>query len=73
MQFVNVGLDDIREQIDALEAQRAVTEAQEVNQGRSDLAFFTYSGVYDIWYVSLLVSGLHSAMTLLTRFCLTIL
>ena len=49
MQIVNVGLDDIREQIDALEAQRAVSQAQEINHGRSDWAFFTYNGVYDIW------------------------
>lgn len=45
----NIDLEDIKQQIDALEEQRKVTKAQPINQGRKDWAFFTYEGIYNIW------------------------
>lgn len=45
----NVDFDDVKQQIAALEDQRAVTTSLEINEGRSDWAFFTYEGIYDIW------------------------
>jgi predicted RND superfamily exporter protein len=45
----NVNLEDVKEQIDAYEDQNAVTEAQPINAGRSEWAFFTYDGNYNIW------------------------
>jgi len=45
----NVDIQDVREQINALEDQRRVSEAQPVNQGQSEFRFFTYEGTYNIW------------------------
>lgn len=45
----NIDLENVKQQIDALEDQRAVTESQPVNAGRNDWAFFTYEGTYNIW------------------------
>lgn len=44
-----VDWDIVTQQIDALHDQRDVTKAQPINKGRSDWAFFTYFGGYDIW------------------------
>jgi Niemann-Pick C1 protein len=45
----NIDLQVIKQQIDALEAQRKVTKAQPINQGQKDWAFFTFDGIYNIW------------------------
>ncbi|GAX11662.1 hypothetical protein FisN_7Lh023 [Fistulifera solaris] len=45
----NVDIENVKEQIDALESQRDVTSSQPINQGSDDWFFFTYDGVYDIW------------------------
>jgi Niemann-Pick C1 protein len=45
----NIDLEEIKQQIDALEAQRKVTKAQPINQGQKDWAFFTFDGIYNIW------------------------
>jgi len=45
----NVDLEDVSQQINAIEEQRAVTQAQPVNQGRDELAFFTYAVQYNMW------------------------
>jgi Niemann-Pick C1 protein len=45
----NIDLQDIKQQIDALEAQRTVTKAQPSNQGQKDWSFFTFEGIYNIW------------------------
>lgn len=44
----NVDIQDVREQIDALEDQRRVSEAQPVNQGQSEFRFFTYEGTVSL-------------------------
>ena len=43
---MTVDFEDVSQQIDTLKEQRAVTEAQPVNQGRDRLAFFTYERQY---------------------------
>jgi Niemann-Pick C1 protein len=45
----NIDLEDVKQQIDALEEQRKVTRAQNINQGRKDWAFFTFDGIYNLW------------------------
>jgi Niemann-Pick C1 protein len=45
----NIDLEDVKQQIDALEEQRKATKAQSINQGRKDWAFFTFEGIYNIW------------------------
>jgi Niemann-Pick C1 protein len=45
----NIDLQDIKQQIDALETQRKVTKAQPINQGQKDWSFFTFEGIYNIW------------------------
>ena len=45
----NVDQELVRDQIDALLDQRAVGEAQPINQERSDWAFFTFDPLYFIW------------------------
>eukprot|EP00545_Synedropsis_sp_CCMP1620_P000302 CAMPEP_0119016022 /NCGR_PEP_ID=MMETSP1176-20130426/11775_1 /TAXON_ID=265551 /ORGANISM="Synedropsis recta cf, Strain CCMP1620" /LENGTH=917 /DNA_ID=CAMNT_0006969347 /DNA_START=47 /DNA_END=2800 /DNA_ORIENTATION=+ len=45
----NVDIEEVTEQVDALEDQRAVSEAAQVNQGHDDFRFFTYEGTYNIW------------------------
>jgi len=50
--FVNlarVDLEDVRQQIDAVKEQQAVTRAQPVNQGRDEFAFFSYAYPYNMW------------------------
>jgi Niemann-Pick C1 protein len=45
----HIDLEDIKQQIDALEEQRKVTKMQPINQGQKDWAFFTFEGIYNIW------------------------
>jgi hypothetical protein len=45
----NVSIEDIAEQIDALDDQREVSAAQPINQGQAEYKFFTYDAVYNIW------------------------
>lgn len=45
----NINWEEVKPQIKALEDQHKVTEAQAINQGRKDWAFFTYDAIYDIW------------------------
>jgi Niemann-Pick C1 protein len=45
----NLDLDDVKEQIDAMEDQRDVSASQEINDGRSDWAFFTFHELNFIW------------------------
>jgi hypothetical protein len=45
----NVDLEDVNQQINALQDQRKVTTAQPINRGGKDWSFFTYDGVYNIW------------------------
>jgi len=45
----NVNLEDVGEQIDALEDQDRVTEEQPINKGQNEFRFFTYEGTYNIW------------------------
>jgi len=47
--FDNVDIEDVNEQIDTLEDQRAVSRRQPVNQGESDWKFFAYDGIFNIW------------------------
>lgn len=42
-------LEDVNQQIDALEDQREVTRDQAINEGKDDWPFFTYDGIYQIW------------------------
>jgi predicted RND superfamily exporter protein len=45
----NVDLEDIKDRIDALQDQRAITEAQPINAGRKEWAFFSYDIMYNMW------------------------
>lgn len=45
----NLDIENVKQQIDALESQRDVTSSQAINQGKSDWLFFTYDEVYNIW------------------------
>ena len=45
----NFDWEDITQQMDALEDQRAVSARQQANQGHDDWRFFTYSENYDLW------------------------
>jgi Niemann-Pick C1 protein len=45
----NLDMQEINQQIDALEDQRKVTKAQQINQGCKDWAFFTFSSLYIRW------------------------
>ena len=46
----NMTVGDIRQEIDTFEAQRSVTQSQDINQGKDDWPFFTYdSHLYPIW------------------------
>jgi Niemann-Pick C1 protein len=45
----HIDLEDIKQQIDALEEQRKVIKMQPINQGQKDWAFFTFEGIYNIW------------------------
>jgi len=45
----NLDLDVVREQIEALEEQRSVSERQPINQGQDDWPFFTFDQTYNIW------------------------
>ena len=45
----NLDIDDVTQQIDAMEDQRSVSENQPINSGRSDWAFFTFDEIYFIW------------------------
>jgi len=47
--FDNVDVEDVNDQIDTLDDQRAVSKRQPVNQGESDWRFFSYDGIYNIW------------------------
>jgi hypothetical protein len=51
----NVDMVDVKSQIDALANQRAVTEAQSVNAGKSDWSFFTFADDYYMWEFILLL------------------
>jgi len=43
----NLNLKDVKDQVDALEDQRAVTKMHPANQGLDDWAFFSYTDMYD--------------------------
>jgi Niemann-Pick C1 protein len=45
----NVDVENVNEQVDALEDQSSVSGGQNINQGRGEWAFFTYDGIYNIW------------------------
>ena len=45
----NVDIDDVKNQIDIMEDQRAVTKAQPINDGHSSWRFFNFDPVYNIW------------------------
>jgi len=45
----NVDIENVREQIDALNDQDRVTAEQPVNKGQSDYRFFTFEETYKIW------------------------
>jgi Niemann-Pick C1 protein len=45
----NVDLEDVNEQIKALDDQAAVTAAQPVNQQGADWSFFSYDSIFNIW------------------------
>lgn len=45
----SVDVEDVREQMDALDEEVAVTSRQPVNRGQDQWSFFSYDGVYNIW------------------------
>jgi len=45
----NSVLQDVEQQISLLAQQRAITNAQTINQGRHDEAFFTFGSMYMMW------------------------
>jgi len=45
----NVDLGVVEQQIDFLNAQRAITARQPINQGTNDWSFFTFDQLYFIW------------------------
>jgi Niemann-Pick C1 protein len=45
----NVDIEDVKDQVHALQEQRAITEAEPINKGLSDYLFFTYDRTYNIW------------------------
>lgn len=45
----NFDWENIKEQMDALEDQRAVSARQPINKGHDDWRFFTYADNYDLW------------------------
>lgn len=47
--FDNLDVENVNQQIDALEDQREVAERQPVNKGLKDFKFFTYEETYNIW------------------------
>ena len=49
MYMDNIDLEDVEDQIQALEDQRTVTQRQPVNRGKDNWSFFTYDGIYNIW------------------------
>ena len=55
----NIDIEDVKDQINALQDQKDVSESQEINQGRDDFAFFTYDGkfVLHIAYFVLTISN----------------
>jgi len=47
--FDNVDIEDVNDQIDTLQDQRAVSKRQPINAGEKDWNFFSYDGIYNIW------------------------
>lgn len=47
--FDNLDTKDVTAQIKAIKDQRAVTQAQPVNQGQDDWKFFTYNKIFNVW------------------------
>jgi Niemann-Pick C1 protein len=45
----NLDMGNVREQINALEQQRAVSDAQPINQGEDEYRFFTFGRTYPMW------------------------
>lgn len=45
----NIDIEDVKQQIDALESQHDVSRSQPINMGKDDWSFFTYAEIYDIW------------------------
>ena len=45
----NVDIDDVRNQIDIMNDQRAVTEAQPLNIGQTDWRMFLWETVFNVW------------------------
>jgi len=57
--FDNLDLNDVRDQIKALQDQLRISESQPINQGKANWAFFTYHANYNIWeFYAISVSGL---------------
>ena len=78
VQMQDIDQDDVTQTIDALAAQRAVSEKQPINQGRDDWAFFTFDTDYFIWEfytaapreLTLTVITGVSAVTAIALFCI---
>jgi len=49
LNFDNVDLEDVSEQIDVLDEERKVTGSQPVNKDQSTWKFFSYDQIYNIW------------------------